>query len=124
MYRHILIPTDGSELAEHGVTNGLSLHDRLVGYLPRYAPYAARAPWLMNCWYVAAWDHEVSSERPFGRVVRGLDALLLGEGPQGVPPGLQAFAQPRRLSANAAGVDQGAAAALRQGDREHDQNAG
>jgi nucleotide-binding universal stress UspA family protein len=25
MYRHILIPTDGSELAEHGVTNGLSL---------------------------------------------------------------------------------------------------
>jgi Fe-S oxidoreductase len=27
---------------------GLTLHDRLVGYLPRYAPYAARAPWLMN----------------------------------------------------------------------------
>src|SRR5262245_1720923 len=25
MYRHILIPTDGSEFAEHGVTNGLSL---------------------------------------------------------------------------------------------------
>ena len=25
MYGHILIPTDGSELAEHGVTNGLSL---------------------------------------------------------------------------------------------------
>jgi nucleotide-binding universal stress UspA family protein len=25
MYRHILIPTDGSELAEHGVTRGLSL---------------------------------------------------------------------------------------------------
>ena len=25
MYRHILIPTDGSELAEHGITNGLSL---------------------------------------------------------------------------------------------------
>jgi len=24
MYRHILIPTDGSELAEHAVTNGLS----------------------------------------------------------------------------------------------------
>jgi nucleotide-binding universal stress UspA family protein len=24
MYRHILIPTDGSELAEHGVTNGLA----------------------------------------------------------------------------------------------------
>jgi FAD/FMN-containing dehydrogenase/Fe-S oxidoreductase len=27
---------------------GLSLHDRLIGYLPRYAPYAARLPWLMN----------------------------------------------------------------------------
>src|SRR6516164_5889857 len=27
---------------------GLSLHDRLVGYLPRYAPHAARLPWLFN----------------------------------------------------------------------------
>ena len=27
---------------------GLSLHDRLVGYLPRYAPYAAQFSWLMN----------------------------------------------------------------------------
>jgi FAD/FMN-containing dehydrogenase/Fe-S oxidoreductase len=27
---------------------GLSLHDRLVGYLPRYAPVAARLPWLFN----------------------------------------------------------------------------
>jgi nucleotide-binding universal stress UspA family protein len=25
MYRHILIPTDGSKLAEHGVTHGLAL---------------------------------------------------------------------------------------------------
>ncbi|MCC8957242.1 universal stress protein [Bradyrhizobium sp. Pear77] len=25
MYRHILIPTDGSELAEHGVTHGVAL---------------------------------------------------------------------------------------------------
>jgi len=25
MYRHVLIPTDGSELAENAVTNGLSL---------------------------------------------------------------------------------------------------
>jgi Fe-S oxidoreductase len=28
--------------------HGLSLHDRLVGYLPRYAPYAAKLPWLLN----------------------------------------------------------------------------
>ena len=27
---------------------GVSLHDSLVGYLPRYAPYAARLRWLMN----------------------------------------------------------------------------
>jgi FAD/FMN-containing dehydrogenase/Fe-S oxidoreductase len=27
---------------------GLSLHDRLVGYLPRYAPHAARLHWLLN----------------------------------------------------------------------------
>jgi FAD/FMN-containing dehydrogenase/Fe-S oxidoreductase len=27
---------------------GLSWHDRLVGYLPRYAPWAARVPWLLN----------------------------------------------------------------------------
>jgi FAD/FMN-containing dehydrogenase/Fe-S oxidoreductase len=27
---------------------GLSLHDRLVGYLPRYAPFAARLHWLLN----------------------------------------------------------------------------
>src|SRR6185295_8550751 len=27
---------------------GLSWHERLVGYLPRYAPYAAKLPWLFN----------------------------------------------------------------------------
>jgi FAD/FMN-containing dehydrogenase/Fe-S oxidoreductase len=27
---------------------GLSLRDYLVGYLPRYAPWAARMPWLLN----------------------------------------------------------------------------
>ncbi|MCC7348275.1 MAG: 4Fe-4S dicluster domain-containing protein, partial [Variibacter sp.] len=28
--------------------HGLSLQDRLTGWLPRYAPWAARAPWLLN----------------------------------------------------------------------------
>jgi Fe-S oxidoreductase len=28
--------------------HGLSLHERLVGYLPRYAPYAAKLAWLLN----------------------------------------------------------------------------
>ncbi len=35
-------------LSARAAKNGLSLHDRLVGYLPRYAPYAAKVPWLMN----------------------------------------------------------------------------
>jgi Fe-S oxidoreductase len=34
--------------AARAETYGLSLHDRLVGWLPRYAPYAAKLAWLMN----------------------------------------------------------------------------
>jgi Fe-S oxidoreductase len=34
--------------AARAAKHGLTLHDRLVGYLPRYAPYAAKAAWLMN----------------------------------------------------------------------------
>jgi Fe-S oxidoreductase len=34
--------------AARAAKHGLSLHDRRVGYLPRYAPYAAKVPWLMN----------------------------------------------------------------------------
>ncbi|WP_306110766.1 MULTISPECIES: FAD-binding and (Fe-S)-binding domain-containing protein [Roseovarius] len=28
--------------------HGLGLHERLVGYMPDYAPYAAKVPWLIN----------------------------------------------------------------------------
>jgi FAD/FMN-containing dehydrogenase/Fe-S oxidoreductase len=35
-------------LAARADKRGLSLHDKLVGYLPHYAPYAARFSWLMN----------------------------------------------------------------------------
>ncbi|MFD1881268.1 FAD-binding and (Fe-S)-binding domain-containing protein [Paracoccus pacificus] len=35
-------------LAARAKTRGLTLHERLVGYLPAYAPYAARLHWLMN----------------------------------------------------------------------------
>ena len=35
-------------LAARADKHGLSLHDKLVGYLPHYAPYAARFSWLMN----------------------------------------------------------------------------
>ncbi len=34
--------------AARAAERGLSLHDRLVGYLPRYAPWAARWPRLVN----------------------------------------------------------------------------
>ncbi|WP_146347374.1 FAD-binding and (Fe-S)-binding domain-containing protein [Phaeobacter marinintestinus] len=35
-------------LSARSKQNGLSLHDRLVAFLPRYAPWAARLPFLMN----------------------------------------------------------------------------
>jgi FAD/FMN-containing dehydrogenase/Fe-S oxidoreductase len=35
-------------LRARSAKSGLSLHDRLVGYLPRYAPYAAKLHWLLN----------------------------------------------------------------------------
>jgi FAD/FMN-containing dehydrogenase/Fe-S oxidoreductase len=35
-------------LAARAEKHGLSLHSRLVGYLPRYAPIAARLAWLLN----------------------------------------------------------------------------
>jgi FAD/FMN-containing dehydrogenase/Fe-S oxidoreductase len=35
-------------LAARAKKYGLTLHQRLVGYLPRYAPYAAKVPWLLN----------------------------------------------------------------------------
>jgi len=35
-------------LAARAKAKGLSLHDKLVGYLPRYAPLASKAPWLFN----------------------------------------------------------------------------
>ncbi|HEX2655485.1 MAG TPA: FAD-linked oxidase C-terminal domain-containing protein [Xanthobacteraceae bacterium] len=35
-------------LAARAAKYGVSLHDRLVGWLPRYAPIAAKVPWLFN----------------------------------------------------------------------------
>ena len=45
---------------------GLSLRDRLVGWMPRYAPYAAKMPWLFN-----ARDKYPRLQRTV-RAVRGL----------------------------------------------------
>ncbi|MBR0874081.1 universal stress protein [Bradyrhizobium tropiciagri] len=44
MYRHILIPTDGSELAEHGVAHGLALaksHGAKVSFIYVVEPLLA-----------------------------------------------------------------------------------
>lgn len=35
-------------LAARTKKKGLSLHDRLIAYMPRYAPIASKLPWLMN----------------------------------------------------------------------------
>lgn len=35
-------------LAARARQQGLSLHDRLVAYLPRYAPFTSKMPWLLN----------------------------------------------------------------------------
>jgi FAD/FMN-containing dehydrogenase/Fe-S oxidoreductase len=50
---------------------GLSLHDRLIGYLPRYAPYATRLPWLFNlrdrvpgAATLSEWVAQFSARRP------------------------------------------------------------
>jgi FAD/FMN-containing dehydrogenase/Fe-S oxidoreductase len=48
-------------LAARATRFGFSLRDRLIGWLPRYAPYAAKVPWLMNARNVvpgAAWLSE------------------------------------------------------------------
>ena len=52
-------------LAARAAKHGPSLHDRLVGWLPRYAPYAAKRPWLMNM-------------RDGSRVLRSLSELVGG----------------------------------------------
>ena len=35
-------------LSARAKKHGLSIHDRLVGYMPRYAPWASKMPFLMN----------------------------------------------------------------------------
>jgi len=55
-------------LAARAAQRGLSLHDRLVGYLPRYAPYAAKMPWLMNL------RDQLPGVAKFSEAVAGLSA--------------------------------------------------
>ena len=49
-------------MAARAARFGFSLRDRMVGWLPRYAPYAAAYPWLLNARNVvpgAAWLSEM-----------------------------------------------------------------
>src|SRR5512139_219634 len=46
--------------AARAAKHGLTLHDRLVGWLPRYAPYAARWPWLANRRDASPWLKRMS----------------------------------------------------------------
>jgi FAD/FMN-containing dehydrogenase/Fe-S oxidoreductase len=55
-------------LAARAKKHGLSLHDRLVGYLPRYAPYAARAPWLFN------WRDRLPGAAKLSEAIAGFSA--------------------------------------------------
>jgi FAD/FMN-containing dehydrogenase/Fe-S oxidoreductase len=58
-------------LAARAARRGLSLHDRLVGYLPRYARHAARLSWLFNlrdrlpgAAMLSEWLTDFSARRP------------------------------------------------------------
>lgn len=68
-------------LAARAQKHGLSLHDKLVGYMPKYAPFASKLPWLANArnWlpgvakltegltgFAAGRDLPRWSSRPFG----------------------------------------------------------
>jgi vanillate O-demethylase monooxygenase subunit len=43
--------------------------------------------YLLDCWYVAAWDHEINSERPLGRVLLD-EPVALYRGADGTPHAL------------------------------------
>src|SRR4029077_20413448 len=58
-------------LAHDRARHGYRLRDRIVGHLPRYAPWASRLQPLMSllklvpgAWPLAAWAFAVDSRRP------------------------------------------------------------
>lgn len=60
--------------AARAARSGVSMRDRLVAYLPRYAPFARRVPWLMNAreWVPGArrlteWTLGLAASRPLPR---------------------------------------------------------
>ncbi len=79
-------------LAARAKAKGLSLRDRLVAYLPRYAPLARRVPWLLNLRDQVpglAWLSEkligISAQRTLPKWRS--DAFLPGESAVGPPRG-------------------------------------
>lgn len=73
--------------------HGLAFHDRLVGFLPRYAPWAAKVPWLFNarnCIPGLAWAFQgltgFARKRPLPRWRFRPFALQESQGPVDGPP--------------------------------------
>src|SRR5690606_19514530 len=59
MYTHILIPTDGSELAQKGVDHGLSLARALgskVTIITATEPFALPSVGVAGSWVGSSWD--------------------------------------------------------------------
>ncbi|MGB3642921.1 MAG: universal stress protein [Mesorhizobium sp.] len=59
MYNHILIPTDGSDLAQHGVDQGLSLAKALgskVSIVTATQPIAVPSVGMVESWAGSSWD--------------------------------------------------------------------
>ena len=60
MYKHILISTDGSELAQKGVEHGLALakaNDSKITVITVTQPYPLQGPATMNSWTTAQKHH-------------------------------------------------------------------
>ena len=77
---------------------GLSLHDRLVGYLPRYAPYAAKVPWLLNLRDVVPGAAKLSEAVAGFSARRSLPRWRLDVFRDEVIPGRRAAANPESIT--------------------------
>jgi FAD/FMN-containing dehydrogenase/Fe-S oxidoreductase len=62
------IEVQAARIAKHGLTP----RDRLIGYLPRYAPYVARSPWLAN--KLASLRKDIPRLRSWSEQYAGLSA--------------------------------------------------
>jgi FAD/FMN-containing dehydrogenase/Fe-S oxidoreductase len=86
-------------LAARAARFGFSLRDRLIGWLPRYAPYASKVPWLMNARNVvpgAAWLSEQVAGLSARRTLPKWRRDVFNDG--SVIPGRRAAASPESIT--------------------------